>query len=416
MSLFGALRTSVSGMDAQSHRIGAVSENIANVSTTGYKRTRTEFHTLVGSSAAAPFYTGGVGTSWQSLNSEQGTLLQTGRASDLAIRGRGYFVVESASGQPGLTRAGAFTPDGNGRLVNAAGQYLLGYPVGASPLANGVGALQRIDVVQTALSAAPSTSGFLSANLNSDAAITPAANLPSANAATSASTSKTSLLAYDNLGHRVTLDLHLTKTAANTWEVAIFDAAGAPAAGGFPYAAGPLVAATLQFDPATGALTAPAGGTISLNVPNGRAVSLDLSRMTQLAAPFAVAQASVDGHAPVELDRVEISSDGVVSAMYRDGTIVPRWRIPLADVISPDNLSTASGTVLWETSDSGRVVIGDAQTGLRGDIVSGALESSTVDLARELTTMIEAQRGYTANSKVFQAGSELLDVLMSLKR
>ena len=225
-----SLSLSVSFLPAGEGRLNmsataAVSENIANVSTTGYKRTRTEFHTLVGSTAAAPFYTGGVGTTWQSLNSEQGTLLQTGRTADLAIRGRGYFVVESASGQPGLTRAGAFTPDDNGRLVNAAGQYLLGYPAGASPLANGVGGLQRIDVVQTALSAAPSVSGFLSANLNSDAAITPAANLPSANAATSASTSKTSLLAYDNLGHRVTLDVHLTKTAANTWEVAIFDAA-----------------------------------------------------------------------------------------------------------------------------------------------------------------------------------------------
>lgn len=417
MSLFGALRTSVSGMNAQSHRIGAVSENIANVSTTGYKRVRTEFETVVGSSASGPYYSGGVATNWQSLNSEQGTLLQTGRWNDLAINGRGYFVVESTAGQPGLTRAGAFTPDASGQLVNAAGQYLLGYEIspGVSPLANGFGALSRIDVVQTALSAAPSSSGFLAANLNSDAAVTPAANLPSANAATSASTSKTSLVAYDNLGHRVTLDLHFAKTAANTWEVAIFDAAGAPAAGGFPYAAGPLATATLQFDPANGALTAPAGGAVSLAVPNGQSLTLDLSSMTQLAASFAVSQGSVDGHAPSEFDRVEIGADGVVSAVYRDGSTVPRYRIPLADVISPDNLTAASGTVLWESSASGRVVIGDPQTGLRGEILSGALESSTVDLASELTTMIEAQRGYTANSKVFQAGSELLDVLMSLK-
>lgn len=417
MSLFGALRTSVSGMNAQSHRIGAVSENIANASTTGYKRMRTEFHTLVGANGAAPFYTGGVGTSWQALNSEQGTLLQSGRATDLAIRGRGYFVVENAAGQPGLTRAGAFTPDAKGQLVNAAGQYLLGYELtpGASPLANGVGGLSRIDVVQTALSADPSKSGFLAANLDSDAVVTPAANLPSANAATSTTTSKTSLIAYDNLGHRVTLDVFFNKTAANTWEATIFDAAGAPAAGGFPYASGPLATATLQFNPANGALIAPAGGVVSLTVPAGQALTLDLSNTSQLAAPFAVSQASIDGHAPSELERVEVGADGVVTAIYRDGTLVPRHRIPLADVISPDNLTQASGTVLWESSESGHVVVGDPQTGLRGEIVSGALESSTVDLASELTTMIEAQRGYTANSKVFQAGSDLLDVLMSLK-
>jgi flagellar hook protein FlgE len=205
------------------------------------------------------------------------------------------------------------------------------------------------------------------------------------------------------------------KTAANTWEATIFDAAGAPAAGGFPYASGPLATATLQFDPANGALIAPAGGLVSLTVPAGQALTLDLSNTSQLAAPFAVSQASIDGHAPSELERVEVGADGVVTAIYRDGTLVPRYRIPLADVISPDNLTQASGTVLWESSESGHVVVGDPQTGLRGEIVSGALESSTVDLASELTTMIEAQRGYTANSKVFQAGSDLLDVLMSLK-
>lgn len=417
MSLFGALRTSVSGMNAQANRMSAVSENIANVSTTGYKRMRAEFETLVGSQSPTVLYNGGVGTRFQSLNTEQGTLLQTGRSTDLAIRGRGYFVVENAAGQPALTRAGAFTPNAQGELVNTAGEFLLGYEVDstARPVANGVESLRRIDVIQTALSATPTTSGMLSANLDSDAAVVPAADLPSANAPTSTSTSKTSLVTYDNLGHKVTIDLHFAKSAANTWDLAIYDAASAPVGGGFPYAAAPLATASLNFSPLNGALTAPAGGLVSLTIPSGQTMQLDLSSMTQLASPFAVAQATVDGHAPSQLDRVEIGPDGVVTAIYRDGTLIPRYRIPLADVVSPDNLSNATGNIHWETADSGGIVIGEAQTGLRGDIVSGALESSTVDLAGELTTMIEAQRGYTANSKVFQAGSELLDVLMSLK-
>jgi flagellar hook protein FlgE len=416
MSLYGALRTSVSGMTAQTNRIGAVSENIANVSTTGYKRARTEFETLVGSAGDMPYYSGGVMTEFQSLNTEQGTVQTTGQATDLAIRGRGFFVVEDSSGTPGLTRAGAFIPDAQGRLVNAAGQYLLGYDLaGTSGLAsNGLASLTRIDVNQMPLTAAPSTTGFMTANLPSDAAMVAAAALPSTNAAGATMTAKTSLVTYDNLGHKAVLDVYVAKTGTGQWEMSIYDSAGAPAAGGFPYAAGPLATATLAFD-ATGRLTAPASGLVAIPIPNGQTLNLDVSKATQLASPFAVAQASVDGHAPSQLERVDVGRDGTVTAVYKDGTLVPRYRIPLADVVSPDNLSAQSGNVWWETADSGGVVIGDALTGLRGDIVSGALESSTVDLASELTTMIEAQRGYTANSKVFQAGSELLDVLMTLK-
>lgn len=388
MSLFGALRTSVAGMNAQSHRIGAVSENIANVSTTGYKRVRAEFSTICGSNNLAPYYTGGVATNLQSLNDEQGTIQLTGRSTDLAMRGAGYFVVNSPDGTPGLTRAGAFTPDATGHLRNAAGYYLMGYDLaaGGAQVANGLSGLSRIDVNQVSLNAQASSTGFMIANVNADAAI--------------GATSNSSLVAYDALGHKTQLDFAFTKTAANTWTATVTGGAS-------------TVTATLTFDPATGKIATPTS--LSLPIANGNAVALDISKMTQYASPFSVAQASIDGHAPSQLDRVEIGTDGIVSAVYQDGTVVPRYKLPVANVVSPDNLTALDGNVWWESLSSGSVVLGDAQTGGRGGIMSGALEASTVDLGSELTTMIEAQRGYTANSKVFQAGSELLDVLMNLK-
>jgi len=79
-------------------------------------------------------------------------------------------------------------------------------------------------------------------------------------------------------------------------------------------------------------------------------------------------------------------------------------------------LSPLAGNVYMTTSESGDVEIGFPQTGGLGDLISNALEQSTVDLAGELTVMIDAQRDYTANSKVFQTGSELMDVLVNLKR
>jgi flagellar hook protein FlgE len=388
MSLFGALRTSVAGMNAQSHRIGAVSENIANVSTTGYKRTRAEFETICGSNTIAPYYTGGVATDLQNLNDEQGTITLTGRSTDLAMRGDGFFVVNSPDGTPGLTRAGAFTPDAVGHLKNAAGYYLMGYDLtsGGAQVSNGLTGLSRIDVNQVALNAQASTSGFMIANVNADAAVGDVSN--------------SSLVAYDALGHKTQLDIAFAKTAANTWSATITGGAS-------------TVNATLSFDPSTGKIASPTS--LSIPIANGSTVALDISKTTQYASAFTVSQASIDGHAPSQLDRVEIGKDGIVSAIYQDGTVVPRYKLPIANVVSPDNLTSLDGNVWWESLSSGPVVLGDAQTGGRGSVVSGALEASTVDLGNELTTMIEAQRGYSANSKVFQAGSDLLDVLMNLK-
>jgi flagellar hook protein FlgE len=388
MSLFGAMRTSVAGMNAQAHRIGTVSENIANVSTTGYKRARAEFETVVGSHTIAPYYTGGVMTQIQTLNDEQGNLQLTGQPNDLAIRGQGYFVVQAPDGTPGLTRAGAFIPDAMGLLRNTAGQYLLGYDLtdAAAAPANGFAGLTRIDANQVSLTALPSTAGFLTSNLNSDLAV--------------GQSSKTSLIAYDNLGTKKQLDFTFTKTAANAWTLDIVGAASP-------------ITQSLVFDSTTGNIQSPTS--LSIPIANGSTIAFDVSKMTQLAANFTVAQASINGHAPSQLDRVEINKNGVVAAVYQDGTVVQKYKIPLATVVSPDNLTSLSGNIFWESVDSGQIVLSDAETGGRGSIISGALEASTTDLSNELTTMIEAQRGYTGNSKVFQAGSDMLDVLMSLK-
>jgi flagellar hook protein FlgE len=125
---------------------------------------------------------------------------------------------------------------------------------------------------------------------------------------------------------------------------------------------------------------------------------------------------SADGYAGSAIEKVEISRDGIVSAIYGNGTIERLFSIPLAEVPSPDRLTVLPGNVFSASSDSGDVTIGLANQKTRGAIVSGALENSNVDIAEELTEMIAAQRSYTANSKVFQTGSELMDVLVNLKR
>jgi flagellar hook protein FlgE len=118
----------------------------------------------------------------------------------------------------------------------------------------------------------------------------------------------------------------------------------------------------------------------------------------------------------MEPSSIEISADGIISQIYGNGARRAVYQIPIASVVSPDRLIPKSGNVFQITNDSGDMILGAAGSGGRGTIVAGALEASTVDMASELTDMVEAQRNYTANSRVFQTGSELMDVLVNLKR
>ncbi|MGO4833510.1 flagellar hook protein FlgE, partial [Rhizobiaceae sp. 2RAB30] len=411
MSLYGMMRTGVSGMNGQSNRLSTVADNIANSNTAGYKRAKTEFSTLVVPNGGGNYNSGGVTTDVRYEISTPGVLNYTTSVSDLAVDGDGFFVVKNGSGTSYLTRSGSFVPDGQGRLVNAAGFYLTGYSYEngtPSATANGFGGLEVIKIASGGMTATPSTRGVFSANLPSTADPVAAGELPSDNDPTSKYTAKSSLVAYDNLGAEVMLDVYYTKTADNTWEVAVYNKADAASGGttSFPYAdpPGALATGTLEFDPTNGKLTT--GGTLSMSVPNGGTLELDLSGMTQLSSKYAVEEAGVDGNGPSSIEKIEIGKDGVLSAVYANGSTKPLYRIPLATVTSPDQLNVLSGNVYSQSNESGDVRIGFPDEGGLGKMVSQALETSNVDIAQELTDMIESQRNYTANSKVFQTGSE----------
>jgi flagellar hook protein FlgE len=420
MSLYGIMRTSTSGMSAQANRLATVADNIANVNTNGYKRASTEFSSLLIESCptASGYTSGSVLTDVRHAISEQGSLENTTSTTDLAIRGEGFFVVTDAGGTPYLTRAGSFVKDENGALVNAGGFKLMGYPLtNGQPAAvvNGFSGLQPVSFSDLALTAAASVKGQFTANFPSNAAVTPAASLPSTNAATAQYAGKSSLVSYDNLGNEVLLDMYFSKTANNTWEATVYNKADATA-GGFPYSSAALTTTTLNFDGTTGALTGASAQALSIAVPNGATLTLDISKTSQLATDYTVLGAKVDGNPPSGVDLIEVAKDGTFYATFDNGTRVAVYKIPLATVNSPDNMTPLTGNVFSATQSSGDVEVGFADSGNFGSVLSSTVEQSTVDLATELTTMIDSQRGYSANSKVFQTGAELMDVLINLKR
>lgn len=413
MSLYGIMKAGVSGMNAQSTKISAVADNIQNQNTAGYKRASVEFSSLFLGQNSQSYSAGSVATKVRYNISGQGPIQYTTSGYDLAIQGNGFFAVRDAAGSNAVTRAGAFVPvvtkgaDGTAttRLMNTAGYQLLGQKLPANGLPGSLQEMVPIEFGKAGLQSSPSTTGVLRANLPLMQPV--------------GATIGSSMVVYDPLGSDLTLDMKFEKTGDDTWELTVGDR-GDPTLIP-PRAPADLTTITLTFDPATGALTDPLDMQ-DLTIPYATkptesfGFQLSLKGMTHVDAPFTPYEISADGNAASALDNIEIASDGTVYEVYASGTRIPTYRIPLASVASPDRLRSETGNVFSETNDSGRIQFGTAESLGYGNIQSGALEGSNVDLGSELADMIEAQSGYTANSKIFQAGSELIDILMNLKR
>ena len=426
MGIYSAMRTSLSGMTAQSSKLSTISDNIANQSTTGYKRASTEFATFVTGSGHGSYDSGSVTTSVRYSISQQGAKQYTTSAFDLMIDGNGFFPVADAGGSLAYTRSGSFVPivrlveteagtkQAVTRLVNPAGFELLGRKLNADGTPSGTSSLAPIELPSGELKPNASKSGVFKANLPVSTSVRapwtpPVGTLP----AEGTYDLKTSIVTYDPLGTKVTLDVYLAKTGGNEWQAAIYDSGSASRPASL------LGTSTITFDPLTGKGS---GGTLSFDIPHATEAgatfpfTLDLTGMTQVSAPYTVYKAEADGNTASALEGFEVSADGTLYEVYSDGTRNPSYQIQIASFDSPDHLSTEPGNVYRETQGSGDVKYGTAASAGYGTVNSGTLEASNVDLGNELAEMIQSQSAYTANSKVFQTGSELLDVLINLKR
>lgn len=400
MSLYGTMRTGVSGMNAQANRLGTVAENIANSSTVGYKKASVQFSSMILPTTAGAYNSGGVETDVRYSISSQGTFSYTTSSTDLAVNGDGFFIVEGADGVEYLTRAGSFVVQDDGTLKNSAGYTLMGYEYSSTAdptiVVNGFNGLEPINLSSAAISATASTAGELNVNLPSNAAV--------------GDTEATSLVAYDSQGNSRLIEFTYTKTGNNTWDMTA-TYAGPPATTVVP-------TTPVTFD-ANGQIQTPTSLTTTAFTVSGAnmlSMTIDISTSSQLAADFSVEEGEINGNAASEVVGYEIDEAGVVSVVYDNGDLTPRFRVALASVQSPDNLNPVAGNLYTQSNSSGVIVMGYAGTSGFGSIISGALEDSNVDVAEELTAMIESQRNYTANSKVFQTGSELMEVLVNLKR
>lgn len=411
MSLYSAMMASVSGMQGQANMLSTISDNISNSGTTGYKEATASFEDLLSQVSSTSYTAGGVGTNIGYAISTAGSPQSSSSNTSLAISGNGFFVVEDPSGATYLTQAGDFSLDKAGNLVNSEGYTLMGY-AGTGSAPGSVTQLSAINVPNTQRSATATTSGTFTANLPASASVVAAANLPSNNLATSTYSDKTAFTTYDDLGNAVTLDVYFSNLGGNQWEVDVYNAADATN-GGFPYSTAALATQTLTFSGTTGSLTG--GSPLNFTVPNGQAVSVDVSGMTQQAGTSLTTSTNqMNGNAPSSYKSISIGTNGTVSEVFADGTTQAIATIPLATVPSVDSLTPHAGQTFSTNLNSGNIILGNANTTPFGSINANELEASNVDLATQLTNMVVAQNSYSANSKAFQTGSDMVTTLINM--
>ncbi|WP_371367622.1 flagellar hook protein FlgE [Pseudomonas sp. QL9] len=386
----------LTGLNAVSEKLDAVSNNIANVGTTGFKSSRTEFGSVYADSQAMGVEVLG---NTQSI-SLGGSITNTSRNLDLAISGAGFFMVKGGTGETQYTRAGVFNTDNANYVVNASGQRLQGYMTDAAGnLQSGtVGDLQ----VKTASLPAKATDALsFVANLDADEAVPTTTPFDPATKASYNSTYTTKI--YDSQGKQHTLTQYFVKNAANDWTSNYYvdgTAAGSQA---------------LTFDSA-GMLTSPTTPT-TLSVaglPGGVAplsIAVDFTGTTQYGSDFAVTTNAPTGYASGDKTGLTVDDQGMVYVNYSNGERLLQGQVVLANFTNPQGLKAVSGTAWTETSSSGSALVGAPGNGQFGDLVAGALEGSNVDLTAQLVDLMEGQRNYQANTKVLTTDKELTQAL-----
>ena len=389
-----------SGLNAVTEQLNAISNNIANSGTVGFKSGRAEFSALYAESQPL-----GVGVSavTQSIT-KGGSISSTGTALDLAINGNGFFMVRDSAGTTAYTRAGYFGTDSAGNLVNNLGMYLQGYPVDANGTLQ-VGTISNLTISSGSIPAKATESIDFTANLDARAEV-PATSPFDPKDNTSYNNSYTTQV-YDSLGREHTLNQYFVKTGENEWEVHYYMDDKPVTSGGVDQVQ------KLTFN-SQGILTNPSGSVpLTADIAGAESITIDMSYngTSQYGSDFSVSKNKGDGYASGERTGQAIDEDGSVYATFSNGERLLQGQLVLANFTNPNGLQSQDGTTWAQTASSGAPLTGTPGSGLLGSIVSGALESSNVDLTSELVGLMTAQRNYQANTKVISTNDSMMSAL-----
>ena len=415
--MIGSLFAGVSGLNVNSKALTVIGDNIANVNTTAYKSNRASFanilsQSLTGSDSndigrGVEFW--GTTPMWS-----QGSVENTTNPTDMAINGAGFFVLRDNANSSFYTRAGDFTFDRDGYLINPDGLFVQGYEVSAVQPDGTLtlGNMTDINVPGQSTSPPQITSEFtIDINLNAAAA-----NLD---------TYSTTVIVYDSVGNTIPLALTFEKQAANDWDVSVSVPAGTV---NDPLTDANITNSNFTFD-GTGVLNNSADPVITLsNLLSGAndlsltwnvfddATTVTNGDLSQYAAPSMTTFQTQDGYSSGVLRGVSVDELGVVTGSYSNGQLTPLFQVVLADFPNYYGLNKMGQNLYAESRDSGQAMEGVAQSARLGSISPSSIEMSNVDLAQEFVKLITTQRAFQANSRVITTSDEILNELINLKR
>ena len=428
-----SLIAAVSGIEANQTYLDVIGNNIANSDTTGYKAEDPIFTDLLaeqiaGASAPSAGESGGIdpiavgaGVRVGAVTNDQsqGAIQQTNQPTDVAIQGAGFLVADQG-GQQFYTRAGNLTLDANGDLVSPTGALIQGWQASGQGVIDTNAPVGVVNIPSGQVMSAQATSVFHMAG-----------NLPAWSGSGTPPVVTTTLNGFDSLGNTVPLTLTFSAVAgtANQWTVqgTVPNGSSTTSLWSTP--------PTIDFNPTTGQIasitgvTANADGSFSLPVttmppgsfPSGDTWKIDfpapgsLSAVTQFGGEQTAQLTTQNGNSAGTLESFTIGGDGIISGAFSNGLTEPIAQLALANFSNPTGLIDDGSLMYSASANSGQPAIGTAGTGGRGTLLGGALEGSNVDLATELTDMIEAQEAYQADTKVVSTTSTALQSLVQMQ-
>ncbi len=426
MSLFGAMSTALSGLSSQSAALGNISDNIANSQTIGFKQVDTSFIDYVTASSATQNGPGAVVAQPDYINNVMGTVIQSANPLAMAISGQGFFPVSQNTGSLAAapvfspnqyyTRAGDFSMNASGYLVNSAGDYLQGWPMQAGGTVN-TNKLAPIQISQSIYQPVSTGNVALSANLP-----------PATSAAPAPITSNVSVYDAQGQSHQLTLSFLSAGGGGNAWNVTVTDDKGSTIGSGtLAFGANGTLASVTQG----GVTQATAGGAASLalattypTTPSGtQSINLNLGTiggtggLTQFAGSnYSLRGITKDGVPPGSFSSVSTTTSGKIIVNYDNGQSRQIAQVPLITFAAPDQLQRQNGASFTATEASGSPLAESAGINGAGSIVTGALEQSNVDIATQFSKLIVAQQAYSANAKMVTTSSDMMQATLDMKR
>jgi flagellar hook protein FlgE len=379
--------TALTGLESNNTALNTIANNLANMNTIGYKDQTDQFSTLFYQQLNGGVNGGvqvGVGTQVATTETDfsDGGVSGTDQATDMALQGNGFFVVDD-HGQQELTRAGDFVLSQSGALQTTSGASVMGYPASNGSITLGSGVQPIILPLGQTMTAKPTSTMNIQVNLDASSAV--------------GTTEPAPITLYDSLGAAHQATVTFTKTGTNTWSYNIAlpsgDAAGSTATTG-----------TLTFD-GTGNLVSPTGSISGISFTgltdgaSDMSFSWNLSSITQTAANSNEAGTTQDGYGSGSYQDFSVDGNGVVQANFSNGQKQIVGQIAVATVANMQGLQATNNTAYLVTTASGPAMIGTPGTAGRATVEDKALESSNVDVSTEFSALIVAQRAFEANSK-----------------